>query len=100
MIVVLFQKWPPATACIAALIFALSTLTTNIVANLISPGNDIVNLSPSHISFKGAAVFSVVLASVMFYFPATFPPFHFSHILLQSPSPPYTSLCTMVINLG
>lgn len=42
----------PLTVTFAMLAVALSTLATNIAANIVSPANDFANLAPSRIDFK------------------------------------------------
>lgn len=65
LLVSIFRHWHPAAAVPAGIVFALSTLVTNLIANIISPANDLANLSPKKISFKAAAVASVLIACVM-----------------------------------
>lgn len=46
---------------------ALSTLATNIAANIVSPANDIANLAPQRISFRAGGYFTGVVG--LFIFP-------------------------------
>jgi NCS1 family nucleobase:cation symporter-1 len=51
----------PALTAVALLGLAVATLSTNVAANIVSPANDISNLSPRRISFRrGALIASVV----------------------------------------
>jgi nucleobase:cation symporter-1, NCS1 family len=51
----------PALTAVALLGLAVATLSTNVAANIVSPANDLSNLSPRRISFKrGALIASVV----------------------------------------
>ncbi|WP_375438093.1 NCS1 family nucleobase:cation symporter-1 [uncultured Hymenobacter sp.] len=45
---------------------ALSTLATNIAANIVSPANDFANLSPAHISFKTGGYITGVIGILIF----------------------------------
>lgn len=51
----------------ATLAVALSTLTTNIAANIVSPANDFANLAPQRISFRAGGYFTGVVG--LFIFP-------------------------------
>jgi NCS1 family nucleobase:cation symporter-1 len=46
---------------IAMLAVAISTLATNIAANIVSPANDFANLAPSRISFKTGGLITGVI---------------------------------------
>jgi len=50
----------------AMLAVALSTLATNIAANIVSPANDFANLSPSRISFKAGGYITGVIGLLIF----------------------------------
>jgi NCS1 family nucleobase:cation symporter-1 len=45
---------------------ALSTLATNIAANIVSPANDFANVSPSRISFKAGGYLTGVIGVLIF----------------------------------
>lgn len=51
---------------VAMLAVALSTLATNIAANIISPANDFANLAPAHISFKVGGYITGVIGLLIF----------------------------------
>ncbi len=53
----------PSPALLTAAMFAVvvSTLATNIAANIVSPANDFANLSPKHISFKTGGLITGVI---------------------------------------
>ncbi len=50
----------------AMLAVALSTLATNIAANIVSPANDFANVSPTRISFKAGGYITGVLGVLIF----------------------------------
>jgi len=56
----------PILVTLAMLAVALSTLATNIAANIVSPANDFSNLSPSRINFKMGGYITGVLGIVIF----------------------------------
>jgi NCS1 family nucleobase:cation symporter-1 len=51
---------------IAMLAVALSTLATNIAANIVSPANDFANLSPSRINFRTGGLITGVIGILIF----------------------------------
>jgi nucleobase:cation symporter-1, NCS1 family len=51
---------------IAMLAVALSTLATNIAANIVSPANDFANLAPSHINFRTGGLITGVIGVLIF----------------------------------
>ncbi|UOQ50953.1 NCS1 family nucleobase:cation symporter-1 [Hymenobacter cellulosivorans] len=51
---------------VAMLAVALSTLATNIAANIVSPANDFANVSPERISFKTGGYITGVLGLLIF----------------------------------
>lgn len=53
------------TMIVAMVGLMVATLTTNIAANVVSPANDISNLSPSRISFRKGAVITAVIGILM-----------------------------------
>lgn len=57
------NKWMISFAMIAV---AVSTLATNIAANIVSPANDFANLSPSKISFKTGGYITAVIGILIF----------------------------------
>jgi NCS1 family nucleobase:cation symporter-1 len=61
----LFDLWPPAVAALGALFLALSILSHNLAANVVSPANDFANLLPRWISFRRGAYFSICVASCL-----------------------------------
>jgi NCS1 family nucleobase:cation symporter-1 len=56
----------PILVSFAMLAIALSTLATNIAANIVSPANDFSNLAPSKIDFRLGGYISGVLGLVIF----------------------------------
>ena len=56
----LFQRWPPGWALVGAIAVAFALLTCNLIANVVSPANDIANVAPDRISFRVGAVASLV----------------------------------------
>ena len=61
-VVELFNEWPPAVGLIASLLLAMCLLSCNLLANVVSPANDIANIYPSRISFRTGAMVTLVLA--------------------------------------
>jgi NCS1 family nucleobase:cation symporter-1 len=57
------NKWMISVAMIA---IALSTLATNIAANIVSPANDFSNLSPSKIDFKKGGYITGIIGLLIF----------------------------------
>src|ERR1035437_1700662 len=51
---------------IAMIAVTLSTLATNIAANIVSPANDFANLSPSRISFKTGGYITGIIGLLIF----------------------------------
>lgn len=54
------------TVSIAMIAIALSTLATNIAANIVSPANDFSNLSPKKINFKTGGYITGILGILIF----------------------------------
>lgn len=52
-------------ALISMFALGLATVSTNLAANIVSPANDISNLSPSRISFKTGAIIATVVGSLV-----------------------------------
>ncbi len=55
----------PVTLVIAMLALCIATLATNIAANVVSPANDIANLSPRRISFRLGGLITGVIGVLM-----------------------------------
>jgi NCS1 family nucleobase:cation symporter-1 len=51
---------------IAMIAVALSTLATNIAANIVSPANDFANLSPSRINFRSGGLITGIIGILIF----------------------------------
>jgi NCS1 family nucleobase:cation symporter-1 len=56
----------PILVSIAMFAVAISTLATNIAANIVSPANDFANLAPSKIDFKKGGYITGVLGALIF----------------------------------
>lgn len=54
-----YRYWPPAAGSIAALVFAWSIFTTNLVANVLSAGNDFASITPKFVGFRGGCLISI-----------------------------------------
>ncbi|MCP4448094.1 MAG: NCS1 family nucleobase:cation symporter-1 [Myxococcales bacterium] len=58
------------TSVIVALVsmfaLGLATVSTNLAANIVSPANDISNLSPSRVSFQEGAIIATIVGSLFF----------------------------------
>src|SRR5690349_8897994 len=50
----------------AAMLVAISTLATNIAANIVSPANDFANLSPSKINFRTGGFITGIIGILIF----------------------------------
>ena len=55
----------PVTLVIAMLALCVATLATNIAANVVSPANDIANLSPHRISFRLGGLITGIIGVLM-----------------------------------
>jgi len=55
-----------ALVSVAMIAVAISTLATNIAANIVSPANDFANLSPKKISFKTGGLITGILGVLIF----------------------------------
>jgi nucleobase:cation symporter-1, NCS1 family len=55
----------PVTLVIAMLALCIATLATNIAANVVSPANDIANLSPRRISFRLGGLITGIIGVLM-----------------------------------
>ena len=58
----LFLYWDPVVAVIAAFLLAASTLMNNVLANIISPINDIMNLAPEKFTYRGCGYVVLLLS--------------------------------------
>lgn len=56
----------PVLISFAMLAVAISTLATNIAANIVSPANDFANLAPSKIDFKKGGYITGILGALIF----------------------------------
>jgi len=56
----------PILVSFAMLAVAISTLATNIAANIVSPANDFANLAPSKIDFKKGGYITGILGALIF----------------------------------
>ena len=55
----------PLTRVISMVALLVATLTTNLAANVVSPANDLANLSPRRISFRRGALITAVIGILM-----------------------------------
>ena len=60
-----FATWPPLAAILAGCVLALSILAVNVLANLLSPMNDLLNLAPDRLSFRACGYACLVIAVLM-----------------------------------
>lgn len=60
-----FEKFSPLAAGVSAIFLAASLLLVNVLANLISPINDIMNLAPKTFTFQGCGYFCLLLAALV-----------------------------------
>lgn len=61
----LFCHWPAWVGAPASVVLSLSILSHNLIANVISPANDLANLAPNLISFRSGALIAILLASLL-----------------------------------
>lgn len=64
-LVTLFGQWRTAVGVPASILIACSSLACNVVANIVSPANDIANLAPKSISFRMGALITLAIATCM-----------------------------------
>eukprot|EP00434_Breviolum_minutum_P024595 symbB.v1.2.021722.t1/scaffold1894.1/size98026/1 len=57
-----FAYWNPVVSVFSGLLLALSTLMVNVLANIISPINDFMNLAPQHFSYRGCGYVVLILS--------------------------------------
>jgi len=57
-----FSVWHPALALVGGVVLALSILVVNVIANLLSPMNDFLNIAPERFDFKVCGYLCIVLA--------------------------------------
>jgi len=58
----IFEHWHPVLSVLGALVLSLGTLVVNILANLPSPINDIMNLAPKRFTYRGCGFFVLLLS--------------------------------------
>lgn len=59
-----FETWAALPALCGGLVLALAILAVNVLANLLSPTNDLLNLAPDRLSFRGCG-FACLALSVL-----------------------------------
>ena len=59
----LVGEWPAPARAAAGGVVALSVLSVNLVVNILSPANDLMNLAPDRLAFKPCALASLGLAA-------------------------------------
>jgi len=60
-----FQHWPAGWALAGGILNALSILSVNVMANLLSPMNDILNVAPNRLNFRACGYLCMVLSMVL-----------------------------------
>lgn len=57
-----FAYWHPVVSVVAAILLALSSLLVNVLANIISPINDLMNLAPKTFTYRGCGYVVLILS--------------------------------------
>ncbi|CAJ1358924.1 unnamed protein product [Effrenium voratum] len=57
-----FAHWPSMVSVLAGLVLAAATLLVNVLANIISPINDLMNVAPNHFTYRGCGFFVLILS--------------------------------------
>ncbi|MFQ5527349.1 MAG: NCS1 family nucleobase:cation symporter-1 [Thermoanaerobaculia bacterium] len=65
-VVLLGRMGPGVAVMISLLVLVVATLSTNLAANVVSPANALVNLSPRRFDFRRGALATAALALVLF----------------------------------
>ncbi|CAE7418373.1 pucI [Symbiodinium sp. CCMP2456] len=58
----IFGYWHPVLSVLGALVLAIGTMVVNILANIPSPSNDIMNLAPKRFTHRGCGFFVLLLS--------------------------------------
>ncbi|OLP99361.1 putative allantoin permease [Symbiodinium microadriaticum] len=58
----IFGYWHPVLSVLGALVLAIGTMVVNILANIPSPINDIMNLAPKRFTHRGCGIFVLLLS--------------------------------------
>jgi len=61
----LFAYWPPAVSLLASIILAISVIVVNVLANILSPINDLMNLAPRSFSFRVCGYVTLALSAAV-----------------------------------
>lgn len=64
-LVTMLDRFSPPVAVAGGLIFVVALVSTNVIANLVSPANDIANLWPAGISFRAGGLASLMAGTAM-----------------------------------
>ncbi|CAE7287348.1 pucI [Symbiodinium natans] len=57
-----FGYWHPVISALGAVVLAVGTLVVNLLANILSPINDIMNLAPKTFTYRGCGFFVLLLS--------------------------------------
>eukprot|EP00441_Pelagodinium_beii_P045650 CAMPEP_0197623498 /NCGR_PEP_ID=MMETSP1338-20131121/3495_1 /TAXON_ID=43686 ORGANISM="Pelagodinium beii, Strain RCC1491" /NCGR_SAMPLE_ID=MMETSP1338 /ASSEMBLY_ACC=CAM_ASM_000754 /LENGTH=509 /DNA_ID=CAMNT_0043193487 /DNA_START=50 /DNA_END=1579 /DNA_ORIENTATION=- len=60
-----FAYWPPAVSLLASAVLAVSILVVNVLANILSPINDLMNLAPRRFTFRCCGYVTLLLATAV-----------------------------------
>ncbi|CAE7256401.1 pucI, partial [Symbiodinium sp. KB8] len=58
----IFGHWHPVLSVLGAVVLSIGTLVVNILANILSPINDIMNLAPKRFTYRGCGFFVLLLS--------------------------------------
>lgn len=61
----LFAYWPPAVSLLASVVLAISIIVVNVLANILSPINDLMNLAPQSFSFRCCGYVTLALSAAV-----------------------------------
>jgi len=61
----LFAFWSPAVSLLASVVLAISIIVVNVLANILSPINDLMNLAPQSFSFRICGYVTLALSAAV-----------------------------------
>lgn len=61
----LFAYWPPAVSLLASAVLSISIIVVNVLANVLSPINDLMNLAPQTFSFRCCGYVTLALSAAV-----------------------------------
>lgn len=61
----LFAYWSPAVSLLASVVLAISIIVVNVLANILSPINDLMNLAPQRLGFRFCGYVALALSAAV-----------------------------------